>query len=128
MARTKIVTTLGPASSNDETIMALMRAGADVFRLNMSHGELTAHIKLIKRLRTLPGRHGLGPPAILADLSGPKVRVGSLTGGTAELVRGARVTLLSREAPRKPPSSGPIGPGGSPFTAPRNARPTNCIH
>ena len=94
--RTKIVATLGPSSSDEETIGRLIEAGADVFRLNMSHGDHSAHRrtflcvrKVIKAAkRTIP---------ILADLGGPKIRVGDFEGGEIELVPGARITVTTRE-------------------------------
>ncbi|MFN3937570.1 MAG: pyruvate kinase [Gemmobacter sp.] len=84
----KIVATLGPVSSDYDTIRALWEAGADVFRLNMSHGtreEIGARHALIRQVEADVGR----PIAILADLQGPKLRVGTFAGGEAELVPGA---------------------------------------
>lgn len=77
---TKIIATLGPASASDEAIESLIRAGANVFRLNFSHGERSAHVQTIGRIRMAAravGHH----VAILQDLSGPKIRTGSLEGG-----------------------------------------------
>jgi len=96
MTRTKIIATLGPASLSDESIVALIKAGVDIFRLNMSHGERDTHRSTIRRLKKLPARHGLEPVGILADLSGPKIRVGRLAGGSVKLMEGAGVTLHSR--------------------------------
>jgi pyruvate kinase len=79
---TKIVVTIGPASSDQATIEALIRAGADVFRLNFSHGSHAAHVESARRIRAaaaVVGRH----VAVLQDLSGPKIRTGTLEGGTA---------------------------------------------
>ncbi|MEZ5778762.1 MAG: pyruvate kinase [Paracoccaceae bacterium] len=84
----KIVATLGPASSDYETIRALFDAGADVFRLNMSHGthdDQAARHAIIRRIEKEAGR----PIAILADLQGPKLRVGSFKNGSEELEEGA---------------------------------------
>ncbi|MEZ5733437.1 MAG: pyruvate kinase [Paracoccaceae bacterium] len=84
----KIVATLGPASSDYDTIRALYEAGADVFRLNMSHGthrDQAARHAIIRKVEADMGR----PIAILADLQGPKLRVGDFTGGSAELADGA---------------------------------------
>ncbi|MCB1360330.1 MAG: pyruvate kinase, partial [Rhodobacteraceae bacterium] len=83
----KIVATLGPASSDLATIRALFEAGADVFRLNMSHGtheEQAARHGLIRQVETETGR----PIAILADLQGPKLRVGTFGIGAVELEEG----------------------------------------
>ncbi|MGR3289636.1 MAG: pyruvate kinase [Paracoccaceae bacterium] len=83
----KIVATLGPASNDYETIRALSDAGADVFRLNMSHGdhaEIRARHKIIRQIEKDTGR----PIAILADLQGPKLRVGTFANGAEDLTEG----------------------------------------
>ncbi|EEW24787.1 pyruvate kinase [Rhodobacter ferrooxidans] len=83
----KIVATLGPASSDYKTIRALFEAGADVFRLNMSHGvheDTRARHAIIRQIEVDTGR----PIAILADLQGPKLRVGTFAAGAAELNEG----------------------------------------
>ncbi len=85
----KIVATLGPASSSEEMISKLHYAGADVFRLNMSHGsheEIAARHKIIRDLEAKTGR----PIAILADLQGPKLRVGTFVDGPYELEIGQK--------------------------------------
>jgi len=85
----KIVATLGPASSTHETIAALFEAGADVFRLNMSHGshdEIRARHQIIRQVEREAGR----PIAILADLQGPKLRCGVFAGDSEELSIGQR--------------------------------------
>ena len=88
----KIVATLGPASDSYDTIRALHEAGADVFRLNMSHGE---HDEIANRHRTIRQvEEDLGSPiGILADLQGPKLRVGEFANGEEELVEGASFRL-----------------------------------
>ena len=76
----KIVATLGPASSDYETIRALFDAGADVFRLNMSHGtheDISSRHEIIRQIERETGR----PIAILADLQGPKLRCGEFDDG-----------------------------------------------
>ncbi len=88
----KIVATLGPASSTYEMIRALHEAGADVFRLNMSHGghdEIRARHAIIRQVEKDVG----SPIAILADLQGPKLRVGVFAAGSAELIPGAAFRL-----------------------------------
>ena len=83
----KIVATLGPASSDYTTIRALFEAGADVFRLNMSHGthaEQQARYDIIRQIEADTGR----PVAVLADLQGPKLRVGTFSAGAADLEEG----------------------------------------
>lgn len=95
MTRTKIIATLGPASQADETISGLMKAGADLFRLNMSHGDASWHRKMIKKIRHLSVPRGLTPAGVIGDLAGPKIRVGELAGGQVELRTGAAVTLVT---------------------------------
>ncbi len=89
----KIVATLGPASSTYEMIRALFEAGADVFRLNMSHGthaEQRARFDIIRKVEADVGR----PICVLADLQGPKLRVGTFASPTGEeLVEGAAFRL-----------------------------------
>ena len=83
----KIVATLGPASSDYKTIRALFEAGADVFRLNMSHGthdDIRARHVIIRQVEADTGR----PICILADLQGPKLRVGTFAAGSHDLVQG----------------------------------------
>ena len=87
---TKIVATLGPATSDPKTIEAIFKAGADVFRLNFSHGAHESHRKSYDLLRALEKKTGR-PIAILADLQGPKLRVGM--GGTQ--VFGAVMELIT---------------------------------
>ena len=77
MLRTKIVCTIGPASREPATLEALIRAGMDVARLNMSHGDADFHRENIQRIRQLSEQLGK-PVAILADLQGPKLRVGAM--------------------------------------------------
>ncbi|MFT7058100.1 MAG: pyruvate kinase [Pseudorhodobacter sp.] len=95
----KIVATLGPASNDYETIRALFEAGADVFRLNMSHGtheDIAARHKIIRQIETDTGR----PICILADLQGPKLRVGTFANdGGEELVVGASFRMDLDPAP-----------------------------
>ncbi len=77
MLRTKIVCTLGPATSSREAIDALVQGGMDVARLNLSHGDHESHRELIRNVREA-ARERARPVAILADLQGPRIRVGSL--------------------------------------------------
>lgn len=83
----KIVATLGPASSTKDVIRALFDAGADVFRLNMSHGSHDDHRARYDTIREIEAETGR-PIAILADLQGPKLRVGQFTAGAHELEEG----------------------------------------
>lgn len=94
----KIVATLGPASSSYEMIRALHEAGADVFRLNMSHGthdDIRARHEIIRKVEADCG----SPIAILADLQGPKLRVGVFANGAEELVEGSSFRLDLSDAP-----------------------------
>ncbi|HEY3828081.1 MAG TPA: pyruvate kinase [Solirubrobacteraceae bacterium] len=94
MRRTKIVATIGPASREPETLVRMVQAGMDVARLNYSHGTLDEHAETIQRVRDAAGRAGR-PVAILQDLPGPKLRIGTLTEGIAELKGGDRLTLCA---------------------------------
>jgi pyruvate kinase len=85
--RTKIVATLGPASSSADVIERLFRAGADVFRLNFSHGSHADHAERIATIRALEEKVGR-PIGILADVQGPKLRVGRFQGGRVQLQTG----------------------------------------
>ncbi|WP_372623022.1 pyruvate kinase [Falsiroseomonas sp.] len=85
--RTKIIATLGPASSSAEVIERLFRAGADVFRLNFSHGSHADHAERIAIIRALEKRVER-PIGILADVQGPKLRVGKFQGGRVQLQTG----------------------------------------
>jgi len=94
----KIVATLGPASSDIDMIRALFEAGADVFRLNMSHGshdDIRARHAMIRQIEAEAGT----PIAILADLQGPKLRVGTFADGPHDLIEGARFRLDLNPAP-----------------------------
>ncbi len=84
MRRTKIVCTIGPATSSEERLEALMRAGMNVARLNFSHGVQSEHALVIERIRALSTRLGC-PIAILQDLQGPKIRVGALKNGPRQV-------------------------------------------
>jgi pyruvate kinase len=95
MRKTKIVCTLGPASSSDDMITRLLQAGMDVARVNMSHGEHAAHARVIKRLRRASTAMGK-PIAILLDLQGPKIRTGKIMGGRVEIREGGRITLTTK--------------------------------
>ncbi len=94
MRNTKIVATLGPASDSPETIRSLMEAGVDVFRLNASHGthaEHGARIDAVRRLGAETGR----TEAILLDLQGPKIRLGTFKNGGCELIEGETFILTT---------------------------------
>ncbi|HEX4836381.1 MAG TPA: pyruvate kinase [bacterium] len=92
--RTKIIATLGPASTEDRVLRQLLAAGMDVARLNFSHGTRAGHGQVIRRLRQL-ARESDVPLAILQDLQGPKIRVGRLA-HPIRLQEGMRVVLTTR--------------------------------
>ena len=94
--KTKIVCTIGPASESAQTLEALARAGMNVARLNFSHGTPEDHLKKIKAIRQIADR-SKAPVAILQDLSGPKIRIGRVKEGGAELKRGEVFLLTNRE-------------------------------
>lgn len=96
--KTRIVATLGPASSGLEEIRALFEAGVDVFRLNMSHGEHADKKTLFKHIRKVEAETGR-PIAILADLQGPKLRIGVFTGDKITLKEGQSFKLDLDDAP-----------------------------
>ena len=91
--KTKIVATLGPATSSEENIASLVRAGVDVTRFNFSHGDHNMHLKNANIVRDTAKELGRNV-AILQDIQGPKIRTGEVEGGT-ELVAGNRVTIAA---------------------------------
>src|SRR3954468_3564186 len=91
--RTKIVATIGPASSDPEVLARMIEAGMDVARLNFSHGTAEQHAEMAQRVRTAAGRVGR-PVAIMQDLPGPKLRIGPLREGTADLGIGDKLTFV----------------------------------
>jgi pyruvate kinase len=96
--KVKILATLGPASNSPEMIERLLRAGADAFRLNMSHGDHATHAAAIAAIRMLEEKHDRSV-AILCDLQGPKLRVGTFKDGEALIRHGTHFTLDRDPAP-----------------------------
>jgi pyruvate kinase len=97
MRRAKIVATIGPASESPEMLRELIRAGVDVFRINMSHGNREHHAEVIMRARDAAAEIGRAV-AIMVDLGGPKIRTGKLVGGgPVDIVDGATVRLVTEE-------------------------------
>ena len=90
--KVRILATLGPASSTPAMIATLFEAGADAFRINMSHGDQQSKVAVIQAIRALEKTHGR-PSTILADLQGPKLRVGKFAGGKTVLEKGTTFTL-----------------------------------
>jgi len=96
--KVKILATLGPASNNEAMIEKLHQAGADLFRINMSHASHDVMRSLISMIRAVEARSGR-PIGILADLQGPKLRVGKFANGSVELSPGQTFTLDNRDEP-----------------------------
>jgi pyruvate kinase len=92
--RTKIVATLGPASDDPAVLAAMIRAGVDVVRLNLSHGHLEDHRRRVREVRTVAAAEGR-VVAILADLPGPKIRAREFPPGGVEFVAGATLRLAT---------------------------------
>ncbi|MCQ1534473.1 pyruvate kinase [Methanosarcina sp. KYL-1] len=96
--KTKIVCTIGPASSSEEILRELVLAGMNVARINFSHGDFESHKEVIRRVRKVSEELDR-TIAILADLPGPKIRIGKLEKEPVMLHRGNRVTLTVNDAP-----------------------------
>ena len=96
MRRAKIVCTLGPAVNTPERIRALVDAGMDVARMNLSHGSYDDHEAVYRMVRDAADQsgHGVG---IFADLQGPKIRLGRFAAGPVQLVEGAEFTITTRD-------------------------------
>ncbi|MHB9150593.1 MAG: pyruvate kinase [Thermoleophilia bacterium] len=91
--RTRIVATLGPACDDEAVMQGMLAAGMDVARVNFSHGTHEDHVRRIALVRRVAA--GMGRPvAVLQDLQGPKIRVGTVEGGEVRLVAGDRVELV----------------------------------
>ncbi len=99
MRRAKIVCTLGPAVNTPEQIRALVDAGMDVARMNLSHGSYDDHERVYRMVREAADAsgHGVG---IFADLQGPKIRLGKVAGGPLMLAAGDQFTITTRERAR----------------------------
>ena len=94
--RTKIVATVGPASRDVETLVELIEAGADVFRLNFSHGTAEDHAENVAMARDAAARTGK-QIGILGDLPGPKLRIGDVTDGIVGLRPGSEIVLTTED-------------------------------
>ena len=92
MKRTKIVATIGPSSSSEEELTKLIQAGMNVARVNFSHGAYDVHGATVEALRAADAKLGTHT-ALLADLQGPKLRIGDLVGDEIILVKGERLTI-----------------------------------
>lgn len=96
--RTKIVATLGPASSDKSTLSNMIASGVDVCRLNFSHGSHEDHLKLIKIIREINQEHEHINVGILADLQGPKIRIGKMKEGGAILRNHSQIDIITKFA------------------------------
>src|SRR6185369_8443589 len=94
--KTKIIATLGPASSSVEMITRLAHAGVDIFRLNFSHGDNDQKLELINIIRKVSEKVGK-QVGILADLQGPKIRTGKMAGDAMPLTRGQEVVITTKD-------------------------------
>ncbi len=95
MKKTKIVATLGPSSSDEKAIEALVENGVDIVRLNFSHGTHASHRRLIRIVRRIAKRRRQ-PIGILQDLQGPKIRIGVIKGEKVRLENGQQFTITTR--------------------------------
>ncbi|MBK9472098.1 MAG: pyruvate kinase [bacterium] len=98
MNKTKIICTIGPASRSLEMLERLMEAGMNVARLNFSHGTLEEHAQTIRDIRATAARLSR-QVAVLQDLAGPKIRTGTMAGGSVNLENGQAFTLTNRDVP-----------------------------
>ncbi|TZF82247.1 pyruvate kinase [Pedobacter sp. BS3] len=94
--RTKIVATLGPASSKKEILLSMIKAGVDVCRLNFSHGKQEDHLKTIETIREINSKYKTHV-GILADLQGPKIRIGMVQDGGIHLINGNQIEITTNE-------------------------------
>ena len=98
MKKTKIICTVGPACDSEEKLEQLIAGGANVFRLNFSHGNHTEHGARIDRIHALRERLQI-PLGIVLDTKGPEIRIGTFASGPISLKQGDRFTLTTREVP-----------------------------
>ena len=98
MRKTKIICTLGPASSDSATLEQLLRAGMDGARFNFSHGTHETHLALLTRLKHVRDSLGLACATIL-DTKGPEIRICTFVSDSVTLAQGAPFTLTTRDVP-----------------------------
>ena len=96
MRKTKIVVTVGPSSKSNSALKQLIKKGVDVFRLNMSHGDLVSHKKVVQRIQSFSACLDR-PTAILVDIQGPKIRLGHFKKGRVKLKRKQLFTLTTQD-------------------------------
>ena len=119
---TKIVATLGPASSDPEVLERLLRAGVDVVRLNFSHGKAEDHIARAALVREVAAKVGT-TVALMADLQGPKIRVGKFADGKVMLISGQAFILDAQRT--EPGDNGIVGLDYKEL--PRDVRPGDSL-
>jgi pyruvate kinase len=117
---TKIVCTIGPRTSGLEILREMVLAGMNVARLNFSHGKHEDHAKVVANIRAIAKELGR-PIAIIADLQGPKIRVGELA-GERQLTTGDLLTILTRDLP----AAGDVAPDELPVKLEALARSVSC--
>ncbi len=100
-SQTKIVATIGPASSSPELVTELVRAGVDVFRINTAHGTPEEHQERVKAIRRISRELGQ-PVGVLVDLAGPKIRLGELPGGQLDCSLDDTLTFVRGREPASP--------------------------
>ncbi|MBI5137031.1 MAG: pyruvate kinase [Nitrospirae bacterium] len=119
--KAKIICTIGPATHTEEAIAQLIDAGMDVARLNFSHGSHQSHLEAMRLVRAVSERKGK-TVAVLQDLQGPKIRIGSFENGCVNIVPGATFTITTR------PCKGDANGVSTPYTRlPADARPGTAI-
>src|ERR1700761_6738243 len=94
--RTKIVATMGPASAKKDVLLAMIKAGVNICRLNFSHGKVQDHKKVIDTIREINAEHKTNV-GILADLQGPKIRIGLVKDGGIHLINGTHINITTHE-------------------------------
>ncbi len=94
--KTKIIATIGPATSSTQMLKRIIKAGVDVCRINFSHGTHDEHRKVIERVRKINEENGIHV-AILGDLQGPKLRIGDVENNRIELVKGSKLILTTNK-------------------------------
>ena len=95
-SKTKIIATIGPASSSKERLLDIIQAGIDVCRLNFSHGSHQDHLEVIEKVREINSEYNLNI-ALLADLQGPKIRLGEIENGGVEMKNNDVLNLTNKE-------------------------------
>ncbi len=98
--KSKIIATIGPATSDEDTILELLKSGVDVFRLNFSHSTPDTHLKILRKIRKLEETTGKYIP-VIQDLPGPKIRIGKVPDDSLELKKGDTLYLSSSEGNSK---------------------------